>query len=150
MCSPRRPDRLLLSTGLFSPLTASLASWIVQPPFMFVTAAAAMVTPFAIGDLDWRAFPQAWLIYGVTNWSFEGYGQFFALASHPLLGLMNFMQLFFAMFLFCGMFIDLTNLTWVAPGSLNPFPSRWSSCEEPRDAQRAGERRRRACEHACA
>jgi len=101
-----------IKDGMFHPLAAALAGWVIQPPFMFLLAASAMVFPYIIGDWYWPSFPIAWLVYACTSWTFEGMGQCFALAPHPLIGIMNFMQVYFACFLFCGMFIDLSSLTW--------------------------------------
>ena len=78
----------------------------------FVLSSCALVPAFAVGNLHWPAFGMALLIHAALFWSFEGMAQAQALEPSPLLGLMNFMNLFFMAFLFCGMFVSPDDVIW--------------------------------------
>ena len=54
----------------------------------------------------------ALFIHGCMFWAFEVMAQAQALGSSPVFGLMNFMKIFFASFLFCGMFVAPTDVMW--------------------------------------
>ena len=72
--------------GMYHPVAAAVASWVVQAPMQFVLAACSMVPIFVIGDMHWPNFPMAWLIYAITFWAFEGMAQVLvsrAIASTP-------------------------------------------------------------------
>ena len=98
--------------GMYHPAAAAIASWIVQVPFMFLCSSCALVPAFAMGNLHWPAFFMALLIHTCMFWAFEGMAQANALEPSPLLGLMNFMNIFFMAFLFCGMFVDPEDVVW--------------------------------------
>ena len=61
--------------GMYHPVAAAVASWVVQVPMQFVLAACSMVPIFLLGDMHWPNFPMAWIIYAVTFWAFEGMAQ---------------------------------------------------------------------------
>mmetsp|Transcript_56160 Transcript_56160/g.111487 ORF Transcript_56160/g.111487 Transcript_56160/m.111487 type:complete len:1121 (-) Transcript_56160:482-3844(-) len=98
--------------GMYHPVAAAIASWMVQVPMMFVLAACSLVPTFVIGDLHWPNFPMAWLIYAITFWAFEGLAQMLSVAPNAILGLVNFLNMFFTAFLFCGMFVDVADVIW--------------------------------------
>jgi len=98
--------------GMYHPAADAIASWIVQLPMMFVLAVCSLVPVFVIGDLYWPNFGLALVIYAFTFWSFEGLGQMLAVGPNVILGLFNFLNIFFAAFLFCGMFVDPADVVW--------------------------------------
>jgi len=98
--------------GMYHPVAAALASWVIQLPFMFVLSCCALVPAFLMGNLHWPAFGMAMLTHTAMFWAFEGMAQANALEPSPLLGLMNFMNIFFMAFLFCGMFVDPEDVVW--------------------------------------
>ena len=90
--------------GMYHPAASALASWVVQVPMMFLLAAAALLPMWAVTDIHWPNFPMSLLIYAVTFWSFEGMAQMLAVAPNVVIGLFGYLNLYFAAFLFCGMF----------------------------------------------
>jgi len=112
--------------GMYHPVAAAVASWIVQVPMMFVLAACSLVPIFVIGDLHWPNFPLTWLIYAIAFWAFEGLAQMVGVASNATLGLVNFLNLFFAAFLFCGMFVDVEDVVWPLRAFCYVLPLGWA------------------------
>jgi len=98
--------------GMYHPVASAVASWMVQTPMMFVLALCSLVPVFAITDLYWPNFLYAWLIYAVTFWAFEGMAQALAVGPNVIVGLFGFLNIFFAAFLFCGMFVDPADVIW--------------------------------------
>ena len=45
--------------GMYHPVAAAVASWVVQAPIQFALAACSMVPVFVIGDWHWANFPMA-------------------------------------------------------------------------------------------
>ena len=112
--------------GMYHPAAAAIASWIVQLPYMFLLSACACVPTFLMGDLHWPSFPLALLIHTAMFWAFEGMAQAQALEVSPLLGLMNFLSLFFMAFLFCGMFVRPEDVIWPFRIACYAMPLQWT------------------------
>ena len=112
--------------GMYHPAAAALASWVVQLPMMFVLAICSLLPVFIIGDLHWPNLPMAWLIYALCFWAFEGMAQQLAIAPNVVIGLFNFLNLYFAAFLFCGMFVDIDDVIWPLRALCYFFPLQWA------------------------
>jgi len=111
--------------GMYHPVAGALASWVIQVPMMFLLAAAAMIPLFIIGDLHWPNFPMAWLMYTLMLWAFEGLAQMLAVAPNVVLGLFNYLGMYFTAFLFCGMFVDTADVIWPLRAFCYFFPMSW-------------------------
>ena len=112
--------------GMYHPLAAAIASWIVQVPMMFLLALCSLVPTFTIGALHWPNFPMAWLIYAIAFWSFKGLAQMVAVAPNAIIGLVMFLNLFFTAFLFCGMFVDVDDVVWPLRAFCYILPLGWA------------------------
>jgi len=91
-----------------------LANAILQIPLMFVLSICAM-TVGAYGIAAWQVanYMPMILVFAVTLWSFECVAQFFSvLFQNPLLGMLNFMQFWFAAFLFSGLMVPEEDVIW--------------------------------------
>jgi ABC-type multidrug transport system ATPase subunit len=97
---------------MYHPTAAAVASWIVQAPMMFVLALSSLLPMYVIGDLPWSSFGIVLVIYAVAFWSFEGLAQMLSVFSNVIIGLFAFLNLYFAAFLFCGMFVDPEDVIW--------------------------------------
>ena len=98
--------------GMYHPAAAAAASWIVQAPMMFILAFSSLLPMYVIGDLAWSSFGIVLVLYAVTFWSFEGLAQMLSVFSNVIIGLFGFLNLYFAAFLFCGMFVDPEDVIW--------------------------------------
>merc|ERR1719352_667932 len=58
--------------GMYHPVPAAFASWVVQAPMMFVLALSSLLPMYVIGDLAWSSFGIVLVLYALTFWSFEG------------------------------------------------------------------------------
>jgi ABC-type multidrug transport system ATPase subunit len=67
---------------------------------------------YVIGDLAWSSFGIVLVLYALTFWSFEGLAQMLSTFSNVIIGLFGFLNLYFAAFLFCGMFVDPEDVVW--------------------------------------
>lgn len=91
-----------------------LANAVMQIPLMFVLSICAM-TVGAYGIAAWQIanYMPMILVFAVTLWSFECVAQFFSvLFQNPLLGMLNFMQFWFAAFLFSGLMVPEEDVIW--------------------------------------
>jgi ABC-type multidrug transport system ATPase subunit len=103
-----------VKAGMYS-LTAYVgAQFVIQIPLLFVLSAIAIgPSGFGIGNWNGNAYPQMWLIHCLSLLSFEFAAQFFAvLFAHPLLGLFQVIQFWFASFLFAGFLVPVDDTPW--------------------------------------
>ena len=112
--------------GMYHPAASAIASWIVQLPMMFILAASSLLPMFVCGDLSWGSFPMALLLYATTFWAFEGMAQALSCFSNVILGLFGFLNMYFAAFLFCGMFVDPEDVIWPIRTFCYFLPLGWS------------------------
>ena len=98
------PLKREVKNGLLSPYSYLLSNLIIQIPLMVVLALFALAVP-AYGMVAWYGphFVQVILMYTLTLWSFEAAAQLFSVAfDNPLLGMLNFMNIWFGGFLFAA------------------------------------------------
>jgi len=91
-----------------------LSNTIMQVPMMFVLSICAMSVG-AYGIAAWQAanYAPMILVFAVTLWSFECVAQFFSVVHHnPLIGMLGFMQFWFAAFLFSGLMVPEEDVIW--------------------------------------
>jgi len=98
--------------GMYHPIAGAISSWIFQLPMMFVLSVSSLIPMFLVGNLGWSGFPMAMLVYASALWSFEGMAQMLAIAPNVVIALFNFINIYFAAFLFCGMFVDPKDVIW--------------------------------------
>lgn len=112
--------------GMYHPAAAAIASWIVQAPMMFALGLCSLLPPYIITGIEWESFALAWLMYAITFWAFEGLGQMVSVAPNVIISLFNFLNIYFAAFLFCGMFIDPQDVIWPLRAFCYLLPLGWS------------------------
>ena len=100
--------------GMVKPFSYLLANSIIQVPFMFLFGLAVLGVPaYCIMVYKPDHFPQIWLIYSLTMYAWESVAQLLAVCfNNPLLGMLQYIQLWFASFLFCGIFLAINDITW--------------------------------------
>ena len=103
-----------VKNGLLSPYSYLLSNLVIQIPLMVVLALFALAVP-AYGMVAWYGphFVQVILMYALTLWSFEAAAQLFSVAfDNPLLGMLNYMNIWFGGFLFCGIMVREGDVIW--------------------------------------
>jgi hypothetical protein len=103
-----------VKNGLLSPYAYLLSNLIIQIPIMIVLALFAMAIP-AYGMVAWYGphFVQVILMYALTLWAFESAAQVFSIMfDNPLMGMLTFMNIWFAGFLFCGIMVREGDVIW--------------------------------------
>mmetsp|Transcript_10000 Transcript_10000/g.16719 ORF Transcript_10000/g.16719 Transcript_10000/m.16719 type:complete len:592 (+) Transcript_10000:240-2015(+) len=103
-----------VKNGMVSPLSYLLANTVLTIPVMFLFAIAATgIGAYAMLDFNGERFGQVMLTYALLMFAYESMAQFFCvLSENPLLGMMNFMNSWFASFLFSGLFIVVEDIVW--------------------------------------
>jgi ABC-type multidrug transport system ATPase subunit len=103
-----------VKNGMVSSIPYLFANSLIQIPVMFIFGLSALpVAAYAIMNYQGAHFGQVWLIYALTMYSFESMAQLLAVAfSNPLLGMLQYVNLWFAAFLFCGLFLPITDIIW--------------------------------------
>ena len=103
-----------VKNGMISPIPYLLANSVLLIPVMFLLAASALsVAGYGIIDFNGERYGEMLLIYACLMYAFESLAQMLSVSfSNPLMGMLNFMQLWFSSFLFSGMFIKITDIVW--------------------------------------
>ena len=117
---------LQVKDGMYHPMTAAVASWVVQAPMQFVLATCAMLPMFILGNMHWPNFPMAICIYAITLWAFEGMAQMLSVSPSVLFGLLNYLTFYFVAFLFSGLFVDPGDVIWPLRIFCYCLPLGWS------------------------
>lgn len=103
-----------VKNGLMSPYAYLISNVILQIPFMLLLSLFALAIP-AYGMVAWYGphFVQVVLMYALTLWSFESAAQLFSITfDNPLMGMLSYMCLWFAGFLFCGIMVRESDVVW--------------------------------------
>lgn len=100
--------------GMVSPISYILAKTILVLPIMFIFAVFALGIPgFLVQGFEASTFGRAIGLWACLIYVFECASEFFAvLFDDPILGMMQFMNLWFGAFLFGGFLIPLRDMYW--------------------------------------
>ena len=81
---------------------------------MFVLSIMALsIGGYCVSNYHIDVYGQMILLYAATLWSFESMAQLFAVQfPNPLLGMLQYMNLWFASFLFCGIMVPEADVPW--------------------------------------
>lgn len=103
-----------IKNGMVDSVPYLFANSILQIPMLFLLAIAAIsVSQYGIGNYNEDHYGQMLLLYGLTMYSYESIAQMLSMAfDNPLLGMLQYVNLWFSSFLFCGLFLDIENITW--------------------------------------
>jgi len=110
--------------GMVSGVSYIMAKTILVIPIMFVFAIFALGIPgFAIQDFEPSAFGNVVFIWAAAIYVFECAAECFAvLFDDPILGMLQFMNLWFGSFLFAGFLIPFRDMYW--PFKVRPWRRR--------------------------
>lgn len=100
--------------GMIHPISYLVAMSVIQIPIMILFAIFALsVGAYGIIDFNGEHYGQVILIYACCIYCFEAFAQVFSVAfENPLMGMLNFMQVWFASFLFAGVMIPLSDVVY--------------------------------------
>jgi len=91
-----------------------VAQTLLQVPLMFVLTFFAVTIPgYGIANMHGAQYIQFACVFAANLWCFECMAQFCAVsAENPLLGMLAFMNFWFAAFLFNGIMVPETDVVW--------------------------------------
>ena len=100
--------------GMYSPGAYVIANTFLQIPMMFILAIVALsVGGYCVSLYHVPMYGQMVLLYACTLWTFESMAQLFAVQfPNPLLGMLQYMNLWFSAFLFCGIMVPEADVPW--------------------------------------
>jgi ABC-type multidrug transport system ATPase subunit len=103
-----------VKNGMVDPVSYILATALLQIPFMFLFALSALsLSAYGIIEFNGQRFGQIVFIYALLMYAYETLAQLMALLfDNPLLGMLNYLQLWFGSFLFSGLFVTITEIVW--------------------------------------
>ena len=100
--------------GMYSPFSYCLANSFLQFPMMFILSIMALtVGGYCVSLYHVPMYLQMITLYACTLWTFECMAQLFAVQfSNPLLGMLQYMNLWFGSFLFAGVMVPEKDVVW--------------------------------------
>ena len=103
-----------VKNGMMSPIPYLFANTILLIPVMFLLGVAALsVAAYGIIDFNGERYGDMLLVYACMMFAFESIAQMLSVAfDNPLMGMLNFMQVWFSSFLFSGLFITIDDIVW--------------------------------------
>jgi len=103
-----------VKNGLYRPLSYMMANVVLQIPFMIILSICSVtVSGYGIGNWSWENYPQLVIVYASGLFAFESIAQLFSvLCFDPLLGMLNFMNVWFSAFLFAGIMVPREDVIW--------------------------------------
>jgi len=108
-CSIRKE----IKNGMIGTFSYLLASQLLMIPFMVLFGLCSLgISGYGIIGLWPARFGEVLIMYAVTMYCFESFAQLFSLGGDPLLGMMNFINIWFASFLFGGFLVGNDDVVW--------------------------------------
>ena len=117
-----------IKDGMYSPGAYLVANTILQVPLMFILGIGALaVGAYGIAGYYGPNFGEFLVVYTATLWAFECMAQFFSIMfANPLLGMLNFMNMWFSSFLFAGVMVPEEDVIWPFRAFTYMLPLRWA------------------------
>jgi hypothetical protein len=118
-----------VKAGMYRVSSYLAAQHLIQLPFIFVLALSVIgVSGYGIANWDPAGFWQVLLVEALLLLSFECAAQFFGVASsHPLLGMFNVVNFWFASFLFAGFLVPEDDVPMPFRLFATVSPIKWAS-----------------------
>ncbi|CAM9382974.1 unnamed protein product, partial [Ectocarpus fasciculatus] len=100
--------------GMVLPGAYMVATTLLQVPVMLLFAVFGItVGGYGVIDMELSHYGQILLVYALCMASFEAFAMVFSVAfTNPLIGMLNFVQIWFGAFLFSGLMIPLSDVVW--------------------------------------
>jgi ABC-type multidrug transport system ATPase subunit len=103
-----------VKNGMVNTVAYLIANSIIQIPMVFVLGLAVLpIAAYAIINFQGAHFFHLWLIYSVTMFCWEGLAQLMSVSfANALFGMLQYVNMWFAAFLFCGIFLPVPDIVW--------------------------------------
>eukprot|EP01040_Poterioochromonas_malhamensis_P014936 gene14936-16624_t len=103
-----------IKNGMVDSIPYLFSNSIIQIPMMFLMGIFAIsVAEYGMMNYNRDHYGQMLLLYGLAMYSYESIAQLLSIAfDNPLLGMLQYVNLWFASFLFCGLFLKIESITW--------------------------------------
>lgn len=103
-----------VKNGMVSPWAYLASTSLIQLPVMFIFALLALGIPaYAVGNFYAERLGIQILIFAACMYCWEAFAQTFSVVSaNPLLGMMQFVNIWFSGFLFAGFLIPVSDIIW--------------------------------------
>mmetsp|Transcript_11266 Transcript_11266/g.14548 ORF Transcript_11266/g.14548 Transcript_11266/m.14548 type:complete len:764 (-) Transcript_11266:453-2744(-) len=103
-----------VKNGMISPLAYLIATSILQFPMMILFGIFSIsIGGYGVLKCEISHYFQILIIYSLTMYTYESKAQVFSvLFQNPLLGMLNFVQVWFGSFLFCGIMVPIKDVIW--------------------------------------
>lgn len=103
-----------VKNGMVNNTAYLIANTVIQIPMMFVLGLAALpVAAYGIMNFQGAHFWHLWLVYSVTMFGWEGFAQLMSVQfANALFGMLQYVNMWFSAFLFCGIFLPVTDIVW--------------------------------------
>ena len=113
--------------GMYSPFMYVVAHTLIQVCAMTLLGLFALGVPlYAIGNFYAPNFVQMWAVYSAMLLCFECWAQLLAVVNaNPLMGMLNYLQIWFGAFLFAGVIINPEYVVYPFRLMMYVFPMRW-------------------------
>lgn len=103
-----------VKNGMLNVASYLTANSIIQIPVMFLFALSALpVAAYGMINFQGAHFGQMLLIYAIVMYVWEAFAQYLSVAfNNAIMGMMQFMNIWFTSFLFCGLFLAIDDIVW--------------------------------------
>lgn len=103
-----------VKNGMVQTLPYLLANSLLQIPVMFLFAIMSIsVQEYGMINYNGKHYGQMMLLFALTMYCFESIAQLLAVVfTNPLLGMLQFVNVWFSTFLFCGLFLPIKSIPW--------------------------------------
>jgi hypothetical protein len=100
--------------GMVMPGAYNISVSLLQLPVMFLLGVCGIsVGGYGVLSFNPVHYGQMLLVYSAAVYAFEAFAQLFSVMfANPLLGMLNFVQVWFGAFLFCGLMVPLDDVVW--------------------------------------
>jgi ABC-type multidrug transport system ATPase subunit len=117
--------RAEMKTGAYGIFAYVVANTAVQLPMMFALALCACIPGYGLGGFPWDNFVTFWIAYALSLWAFECLGQACALLRNPIIGILQFMNVWAGALIFTGLVFRGEDVIWPFRILIWLFPLRW-------------------------
>eukprot|EP00965_Chrysotila_dentata_P153054 5058133-Pleurochrysis_carterae.AAC.1 len=117
-----------IKDGMYKPLTYVLAQFVLQLPMLAILSMLALVPAiYPISDWEVSQLWRSYTAYFLSLIAFEFMAELFAIAfANPLVGMLNYVNMWFTAFLFSGILVTESDVPWPVRILIYILPYRWS------------------------
>jgi ABC-type multidrug transport system ATPase subunit len=116
-----------VKNGMLSPVSYLLANFVIQVPLIILMAMCALsISLYGIANYYGDNYFQFMLVYAINLWVYERVAQLLSVSfANPLLGMLVFLQVWFASFLFNGVLVAEDDVVWPFRVGFSILPLKW-------------------------